>query len=144
MKQLRLPYLLRREEGISLAEFALILPVFLTILLGMVDLGKGFNTYLGMLNAAREGSFWVARYPSDIAGMNARIALELARVDLTLADMEDPVRTPNQTSYATGDIVTVRLRYSYELMFGAITGLPTLTLDASNTMKVQPQKNVVP
>ena len=138
MKHLRLKQLLRREEGISLAELALILPVFLALLLGMIDLGHGFNTYLGMLNAAREGSFWLMKEGTDVAGMNNRITVELERVDLTLADMQGAITIPHKGSYEPGDIVTVRLDYSYELMFGAITGLPSLTLSAENTVKVQP------
>ena len=136
MKQLRLKQLLRWEEGISLAELALILPFFLGLLLGMVDLGHGFNTYLGMLNATREGSFWLMRDGTDVAGMNDRMITELERVNLTLADMQPPLTTPTKTSYDPGDIVTVRLEYSYELMFGAITGLPSLTLSAENTVDV--------
>lgn len=139
MKQLRIKYLLHREEGISLAEFALILPIFLGLLLGMVDLGHGFNTYLGMHNAAREGSFWIMRNSTDVEGMNARITTELARVGLTLEDLDDSegsFANPAKLSYDIGDIVTVRLAYSYDLLFGALTGLPSLTLRVENTVHV--------
>jgi Flp pilus assembly protein TadG len=144
MKQLRLKYLLQREEGISLAELALILPVFLSLLLGMVDLGKGFNTYFAMLNAAREGSFALMRDGTNVAGMNARIVTELERVNLTIADMQGEIVTPEKASYEPGDVVIVRLEYSYELMFGAITGLPALTLSAENTVTVFPIAASVP
>ncbi|MEZ4725721.1 MAG: pilus assembly protein [Caldilineaceae bacterium] len=141
MKQLRRIHCLRNEKGISLAEFALILPVFLAILLGIVDLGQGFNTYLGMLNATREGVIWLANNPDDLAGMNARISTELARVKLTLEHVNS-TRVPEQASYDSGDIITLRLEYSYDLLFGALTGLPSLTLRTENTMVVPP--SVIP
>jgi Flp pilus assembly protein TadG len=128
--------ILHRQEGVSLAEFALILPVFLMLLLGMVDLGQGFNTYIGMLNATREGAIWLARNPEDLAGMNTRITSELNRANLTTATMTIS-RTPDKLSYDSGDIVTLNLDHSYQLMFGAITGLPTLTLHTEHTMRVQ-------
>lgn len=136
MMRLRLKYFLHREEGISLAEFALILPVFLALVLGMVDLGQGFNTYIGMLNATREGAIWLARNPDDLGGMNTRITKELSRLGLTTGDMV-VTRTPEKLAYEPGDIVTLTLEYQYQLTFGLITKMPTLTLHTEHTMRVQ-------
>lgn len=133
MKQLRLPHFLQRENGVSLAEFALILPIFLALLLGMVDLGHGFNTYLGMHNATREGVFWFARNGADVEGMNARIAAELDRVGLTLDMVNVASIVPEKESYEVGDIVTLKIEYTYDLLFGALTDLPSLTLRTQNT-----------
>ncbi|MEP7378425.1 MAG: TadE family protein [Chloroflexota bacterium] len=44
------------ERGQSLAEFALILPVFALCLLGMLELGLGFNHYMTVEYATREGA----------------------------------------------------------------------------------------
>lgn len=126
----------RHEQGNSLVEFALILPIFLVILLGMVDVGQGFNTYIGMLNATREGVIWLARNPADLAGMNARIADELERVGVPTETVLI-TRAPAKSTYQSGDVVTITIEHSYQLMFGAITGLPTLTLRTAHTMRVQ-------
>lgn len=136
MMRLRLKYFLNREEGISLAEFALILPVFLTLVLGMIDLGQGFNTYIGMLNATREGALWLARNPDDLDGMNARITKELSRMELATSNMTI-TRNPEKQVYDSGDIVTLTLEYDYQLVFGLITRIPTLTLHTEHTMRVQ-------
>jgi Flp pilus assembly protein TadG len=131
-----LPFaIFQREEGISLAEFALILPIFLLILLGMVDMGQGFNTYIGMLNATREGVIWLANNPDDLTGMNTRISTELGRVGLTSAAMTITC-TPSKSTYEEGDFVTLIIEYPYQVMFGAITGIPTLTLHTEHTMRV--------
>lgn len=141
MKQLSLPAFLqqtigRRQEGISLAEFALILPYFLLIILGMVDMGRGFNTYIGMMNATREGVIWLANNGDDLIGMNSRIENELSQVGLTTGDMII-TRTPSKSAYESGDLVTLTIEYPYELLFGAITGIPNLTIHTEHTMRVK-------
>lgn len=45
-----------RGQGQTLAEFALALPVFLVIILGLFDVGRAVFVYNAMTNAAREGA----------------------------------------------------------------------------------------
>ncbi|MEZ4862566.1 MAG: TadE/TadG family type IV pilus assembly protein [Caldilineaceae bacterium] len=134
MKSL-LKKLLYRQQGTSLAEFAILLPLLLLMVLGTFDFGNGFNTYLGMTNAAREGAMWLARHPDDLAGMNTRINAEVERVGLTAAQIT-VVLDPNKTSFAAGDAVTVIIQHPYPLMYGAVTGLPSFTLETEATMRV--------
>jgi Flp pilus assembly protein TadG len=48
----------RRESGQSLVEFALVFPIFLLILMAIVDFGWAFRGYIVATNAAREGARW--------------------------------------------------------------------------------------
>jgi Flp pilus assembly protein TadG len=50
----------RAERGASLVEFAIILPVFMVLVLGMFSGGVAYNRQIAIRNAAREG----ARYGS--------------------------------------------------------------------------------
>jgi hypothetical protein len=50
----------RRSRGQGLAEFALVLPIFLTILIGMVDLGRAVWANNTVANAAREATRFAA------------------------------------------------------------------------------------
>lgn len=127
---------LRQEAGVSLVEFALILPLFMLLLLGMVDLGQGFNRYLVMLNATREGALWLSRNPADLTGMEARIASEIQQSGLPLDNIV-VIRTPQKGVYASGDLVKLTLESKYTLMFGAITRIPSLTLHTEHTIRVQ-------
>jgi hypothetical protein len=43
-------------RGQALVEFALVLPLFLLLVLGVVDFGRGIFIYAGMSNGAREGA----------------------------------------------------------------------------------------
>jgi hypothetical protein len=46
----------RQENGQSLVEFALLLPVFLLILVGIAEFGRGWMTKNILTGAAREGA----------------------------------------------------------------------------------------
>ena len=52
----RLARRLRSARGAELIEFALVLPVLLCILGGILDMGLAFNNYVAVTNAAREGA----------------------------------------------------------------------------------------
>jgi Flp pilus assembly protein TadG len=47
---------LTADRGQSLAEFALVLPVFLLIMMGLFDVGRAVFMYNGLTNAVREGA----------------------------------------------------------------------------------------
>jgi hypothetical protein len=131
---------LPREAGQSLVEFAIILPLLLMIVLGAVDLGMGFKTYIALTNASREGARWISIYPSDQAGAEDRVAEEAERIGLLNGILVDDGYgvsfSPDKSSYAAGEKVTVSVDYDYEMMFGSIIGLPEIPFTASSTMVV--------
>lgn len=53
----------QKEEGQALVEFALVLPILLTLLLGILVFGQIYFSYLIIQNASRDG----ARYGSVLA-----------------------------------------------------------------------------
>jgi TadE-like protein len=46
----------RREDGIALVEFALVLPVLLAVLTGILQFGLMFNRYITLTDAVRAGA----------------------------------------------------------------------------------------
>jgi Flp pilus assembly protein TadG len=46
----------RGEDGVSLVEFTLLLPVFLLMLLGMLEFGLAFNHVMAVEYGTREGA----------------------------------------------------------------------------------------
>jgi hypothetical protein len=54
-----------RESGQALVEFALILPLFLMIVVGIIQFGVGLNFWLDMQRIANQGARWavVNEYP---------------------------------------------------------------------------------
>jgi Flp pilus assembly protein TadG len=126
---------LRSERGSTLVELTLILPVFLLLLLGAVDLGRGFRTYLALTNAAQEGARWLTTHPSDSNGAQARVVAEVQQVGLAANEITITI-TPVKGTYIAGDLVTVQVDHSYIVLFGALTGLPSLPLRSKSVMRV--------
>src|SRR4030067_3530359 len=46
----------KREDGQSLVEFALVIPIFLLVLFAIVDFGMAFHAWITVTNSAREGA----------------------------------------------------------------------------------------
>lgn len=57
----------RRDRGATLVEFALILPVFLMLLFGMITAGLALNEKQQMTHATREGARYAATVPAGQA-----------------------------------------------------------------------------
>lgn len=60
--RLKYPFIarLRSNGGAALVEFALVLPILLLLLLGMVDFGKAFNYYIDQTHLANTGARYAA------------------------------------------------------------------------------------
>jgi TadE-like protein len=57
------------DRGVALAELALVLPLLLVLLFGMVDFGKAFNEWIDETHLANEGARLAAvGYPAVITG----------------------------------------------------------------------------
>jgi Flp pilus assembly protein TadG len=48
--------LARRDEGVALVEFALVLPVLILLLFGIIDFGKAFNYWIDQTHMANTGA----------------------------------------------------------------------------------------
>jgi hypothetical protein len=53
----------------SLVEFAILLPIFLLVVVGIFDLGRVIYTLSALHNAAREGARYGAVHPCDASGI---------------------------------------------------------------------------
>lgn len=63
----------RREDGQAMVEFALILPIFLIILCGIIDFGWLFYNQLSLNNACREGARYAVVHTAENADVQAII-----------------------------------------------------------------------
>jgi Flp pilus assembly protein TadG len=102
------------ERGAAAVEFALILPVLILLIVGMLEFSRAYNAQLSLTNAAREGARVMAVHNSAAlartAAIGAGVALEPA---LTSGDI---TVTP-ATCTSTGT-VKVTIDYDLELMTG--------------------------
>lgn len=108
---------LQSQRGNALAEAALLLPVFLLLVLGVADIGKGFTTFTALANASREGARWMTVNPGDQAGARQRVAVEAARAGLAAGDIGV---TFLQQADGAGILHTVTVTHDYGLLYGAM------------------------
>ena len=128
---------LRSESGASAVEFALLLPVLMMILFGIVEFGLALYRQAILTNASREGARLgiVQSIPAiTTAAINAQIDTYL-----TAAGIPPGTVTPRNIvlGTVTGTPVTVRLTlpYTYAVLPGLTSIAPTINLTAQTVMR---------
>jgi Flp pilus assembly protein TadG len=61
------------EEGTAAIEFALMIPLLLTLMMGVVDLGFAIYTGMQVYSAAEAGALYAARNGWDSAGISSAV-----------------------------------------------------------------------
>lgn len=126
-----------REEGQSLVEFAITVPLLLMLLLGIVDFGRAWNVYQVLTDAGREGTRVAvvdngstqAQIRTVIKNAAARAGIELTDADITINE-----------GAGRGDPTTVTVQYAHRLRFvgwvlGLVNGDENLNINVVSTMR---------
>lgn len=126
--------LFRSEKGQAMVEFALILPLLLTLLCGIIDFGWMYYNQITLNNAAREGArYAVIHYDPAEEWKDAaenRMITSMAGVSSAVAIVSDPVEQQITASVtATPRILTG--------ITSTILGKQTLELHATCTMRLE-------
>ena len=87
---MRLPTGGHREGGQALVEFSLGIIVFLVMLMGLVDLGRGVYMYNGVSQAAREIARATSVHPGSPLGASTEALDVLATQKHLVPDLGDP------------------------------------------------------
>jgi Flp pilus assembly protein TadG len=117
---MRAAHHLRREDGQAMTELALVLPIFVVLLLAIVQFGIAFNNYLTLTDATRAGArkAAVSRFIGD-NGASAAQAVQAAASGLDLTSPPPTVTSTDEsgaTDWTTpGDTVTVTATYPYTI-----------------------------
>jgi Flp pilus assembly protein TadG len=104
----------RRERGQGLVEFAIVLPILLIILSGVLDLGRLWYAYVAVTDAAAEGATYAAIDPSDGSGIYKR-AEEASGGLVQIEPDAVTLACPTCPTPASGDQVTVTVAYTFTL-----------------------------
>jgi Flp pilus assembly protein TadG len=127
------------QGGQSLIEFALVLPVFLILVLSIVDFGWALRSWITVTNSAREGAR-LGAVGASCDDIKQR-AVDTSANLLTLSD----VTVDNcQGDPGTSVVVTVTYHYSFITPLGAVLttfsggSLPsTITMTSSSDMRIE-------
>jgi Flp pilus assembly protein TadG len=160
--RLRRSRLLRRDEGQALVEFALVAPVLILILFGIIDFGRALNYLNAETNLANVGARYASvigtqssnpicpACPSATYGCTSGSASPTlfayvqcqAQIDSNALASGMTVCLSDQTSsgsYTSGDAVqvTVTYPYNYLSMIAKVSNKTTVTLTSSATMMLE-------
>ncbi len=127
----------RSRKGQSLVELALILPLLLMIVMGVIDFGRLFGSYIALQNASREGARFASLYSTTVTvdEIKARAISEAAATGYP-GIRADQVLVEPPSGWRDGDAVTVRMIYPFQLLTTTIFGRSQDTITVHTTMVV--------
>jgi Flp pilus assembly protein TadG len=139
---------IRSERGAELVEFAVVLPLLLLIVMGIVDFGFMFQRYVVLTNAAMEGARVAVLPGYQDADVIARVQAYASDGGIPgTVNVPPPVTVnlpaPGGTTWPAKE-VTVTHDYGFNYvgpiasLFGG-SGSRTVTLTARSTMRMQVQ-----
>ena len=122
------------QRGAVAVEFALLAPVLVMILLGIMEFGRAYNVQISLSNAAREGARVMAinsaapaaATTAKAAAVSAASVLKpaLASDKITFRYQTTPASTPAPTACAANVQVTVTIDYNLSTMTGIAGPFP--------------------
>ena len=103
---------IRAQQGQTITEFTIVLPILVLLLFGVIQFGIAFNNYLALTDAARAGArkAAVSRFSSNPSGATTT-AVRAAAADLKLSNLAVSV----SSSWRQGEDVTVSATYPYSI-----------------------------
>ena len=126
---------IRSDRGQTAVEFALVAPILIALLLGIVQAGIAFHNYLSVTDAARavaRKAILIRFTPlsqSDINQIADDASPDLDKTQLGATVAPDPADT---TPWESGDTITVTVTYPYHLQ---LFGIPVVDGTLTSTMK---------
>lgn len=150
---------INEERGAAVTEFALVLPLLLLLLLGMIDFGKAINYWIDETHLANEGARWAAvnNNPGSADGKTLQeYILDQADSGELHGDVQGTQRTAHSAAVkicfykasdgssvatgAVGDTVEVIVSYDYNWLhyLTAQAGIgPSTTITGKSAMRVE-------
>jgi Flp pilus assembly protein TadG len=91
----------KRQRGAAAVELAILLPVVLLIIGGIVDFGRFFFTKIELTNAAREGARAAVVTGTPIAGITSRVTAAVPGINPTNLSIGAGACASNATTNVT-------------------------------------------
>lgn len=120
---------LRGERGASVVEFALVVPLLMVLVLGIIEFGHAFQVQGTLSAAAREGARVMA-LQSDPAAARGAVRDAAPTLDPAITDAQIVI-SPAACPVATTATANVRVTISYPMPF--LTGFFGADVDLTGT-----------
>jgi Flp pilus assembly protein TadG len=131
-----------RDRGAAAVEFALLLPVLILLLFGIVEFGRALNAQITITQAAREGAR-LASLGTALATVQTKTMAAATGLTIIQANVTEPNGACAAGAGATGGFVIVKVAYTYTFiaqvgaigkMYGPNSIGSTLSLTAQGYM----------
>jgi len=130
---------MKSEKGQSLVEFALILPLFLLLLFGVVDFGRALHAYITIDHAGREAARAASVGETDDEKVK-KIAVDKAAG----ISLESTMVAVSPGPYTSGTDVTITITYPFTFITPVIEpwitwvkGKKTIDIADTTVMRVE-------
>ncbi len=126
---------MKDRRGQALVELALIVPILLFLVLGVVEFGRLFNAYMTVQHAAREGARLGILGASDNEIRNRvlqnTVSLDPALVSVAIA--------PSSSSRTSGTILTVYVSYNFTVLMPLLSSVigSSIPVTAALSMRME-------
>jgi Flp pilus assembly protein TadG len=136
----------KSEQGVALVEFALVLPLLLLLLLGMLDFGRAFNYWIDGTHLANEGARWAVVNKNPGLGTLQEYIQQQADTPELRDGGTASVPTPLEVcvtfpsgSANVGDPVHVTASFTFNWLpfIGDRIGVTSTTVTGSATMRLE-------
>ena len=126
-----------REHGQSLVELALIAPVFIILMLGVIDYGRVYFAYVSVTNGARNGAHYASASATAAADQTGIEDAALAETsELLDISATNPTVTVATGSDSQGRLYAdVTMQYTFSTVF-PWPGLPS-SFDIERTVRAR-------
>jgi len=141
--RVRRPRGLAHSRGQAMVEFGLVLPVFVLLLVGMMDFGFALYSRMTIINAAREGARAAVTAPDPtvipalvsaaVTDASEGLAVGTSVSCVAIATSPGPCSFDTATSSQPGDAVAVTATYTYQTFFPLFFGA---TFDLGSTVQM--------
>jgi Flp pilus assembly protein TadG len=106
------------DRGATVVEFALLLPLLLLIVMGIVDFGRLLNAQESLTQAAREGARLVALGQPDVTSRTQAAAGTLSPVAVSITSS-----CPTGAGADSSGVVQATYSFNFTPGFGSLAGL---------------------
>ena len=130
-----------------MVEFALVLPLFLLLILGMLDFGKAFNYWIDGTHLSHEGVRFAAvgKNPGPGGTLAASIKERADTTELrdgglnVTGPLSVCIDFPNATTPKVGEPVEVRVTFTYKFLgyITSMTSVTSKTVTNKSTMRIE-------
>lgn len=129
---------LKREDGVAMTEFALVVPIFLLIVAGLLAFGRVFFYWIEANHMASETARWavVDRNPYGPGQTLQQYAAQESTVEFA-NDVKVCIDWPGKTETTAdlGDPVRVRIQKPFSFL--PILQMGTITVRGTSTMRIE-------